>query len=163
MIPTALHHPATNEPLPLSEHHEELEAACAALRTSAFAEDPLDVISRYRNLEHAVLEHVKIEEDLILPAYARHAPADAAVIRVAHEELRRQLYRLGIDAELRMLRLEAIDRLIATLREQAAYAALRMYPWAQAVLTPVSKRELFKRISRSLRALALNHTPRDQT
>lgn len=146
--------------LALAEHHDEIGTAAKALRASAFADDPLEVIMRYRSLEHAVLEHMRIEEEFVIPAYARHAPADAAVIRLAHGELRRQLFRLGIDAELRMLRLAAIDRLIATLREHAAHEKRGMYPWAQEFLTPVAKRELFKRISRSLRALALRDTPR---
>jgi hypothetical protein len=157
MAPSALHHPAANETLLLlAGHHEEIGTACVSLRMSAFTDDPLEVIVRFRNLEHAVLEHMKIEEDSLLPAYARYAPADAAVIRVAHEDLRRQLYRLGIEAELRYLRIEAIDHLIATLREHAAHETRGMYPWAQSVLTPDAKRELFKRISRSLRALALS-------
>jgi hypothetical protein len=162
MNPTTLDQTTAAGPrLLLPEHHEKIDAACKALRASAFIDDPLGVIARYRNLEHAVLEHMKAEEDFILPAYARHAPADAAAIRVTHEELRRQLYRLGIDAELRAFRLEAIDFLIETLHEHGAHEDREMYPWAQTVLPPATKRELFKRITRSLRALAHYNTRRD--
>jgi hypothetical protein len=158
MNPTNLGHSSLRLLLP--EHHEEIAAACAALRTSAYIDDPLEVIMRYRNVEHAVLEHMRAEEDFILPAYARRAPADAAAIRATHEDLRRQLYRLGIDAELHCIRLESIDQLTATLRDHAAREDREMYPWAQRVLAPATKRELFKRMTHSLRALALYNAPK---
>jgi hypothetical protein len=156
MNTTHLDHIAADGPrLLLPEHHEEIASACIALRSSAFTDDPLEVITRYRNVEHAVLEHMRAEEDFILPEYANHAPADAAAIRATHEGLRRHLYRLGIDVELHAIRLESIDGLLMTLRDHAAHEDRNMYPWAQRSLTPFTKRELFKRITHSLRALEL--------
>ena len=156
---TSSHGTAGDLRLLLPEHHEEVYAACEVLRASVVTDDPLDVLARYRNLEHAVLEHMKAEEDFILPAYAKHARTDAAAIRATHDELRRKLHRLGVDTELRALWLEAIDRLVATLRAHAAHEDRGMYPWAQTVLAPATKREVFKRIAHSLSALEFFDTP----
>lgn len=156
MLTTAkLESPTVNGPrLLFPDHHCQIEAACDALRASAVTDDPRDVTTCYRSLERAVLEHLRAEEDSILPAYAEHAPADAESIHAAHDELRRQLFRIGVDVELHCVRAEALDRLVAGLRAHAAHEDREMYPWAEAHLSTPTKRELFERMAHSLRALA---------
>jgi len=143
----------------LRNHHDEIASRCAELRSSAFADDPRDVILRYRNLERAVLEHMEAEEQTILPAYERLFPEDARAILATHDELRRQLYRLGIDVELHAIRLESIDQLLATLSAHVVQEDRAMYPWAQRCLPASSRREVFERIGRSLRLLQLSQRP----
>lgn len=138
------------------EHHDEIEALCKALRVSVYADDPQDVITRYRMLEHAVLEHLRAEEDSILPAYGHHAPGDAAAIYATHDELRRRLFRIGVDAELHCARVQVVDDLIAALRAHAAHEDGEMYPWAEVNLPVSTKRQLFARMARSLCALAFD-------
>lgn len=151
---TATIEPARDGPrLLLPEHHAAIERACVLLRTSALADDPLDLVARYRALEHALLAHMNAEEELLLPAYALQFPDDAAAIRAAHEALRHDLYRLGVDVELRCLRLGAIDRMIATLRDHAAHEDRLLYPWARTFLKQAGRRGRFERITRPLRAL----------
>lgn len=142
--------PATYEPrLLFDEHHAEIEALCNALRESLYKDDPLEVIASYRTLERAVLEHMRAEEDTILPAYTTHAPKDAAVIVATHDELRRRLFRLGVDAELHCVRAPSIDELIAALRAHAAHENREMYPWAESHLPAPTKRRLFARMTES--------------
>lgn len=155
LTPTAHDHPATQgPPLLFADHHDQIEAACDALRACAHTGDLRDVITRYRSFERAVLEHLKAEEEEILPAYARHAPADAESIRATHDELRGQLYRIGVDVELHCVREKTLDRLVTALQAHAAHEDRKMYPWAERHLTPPTRRELFKRLTHSLLALA---------
>lgn len=144
----------TSPPLLLSEHHQALTSFGVALRTSAFADDPAAVVARFRDLERAVLLHMRAEEEELLPDYAAYDPADAALIRATHEELRLQLYRLGVESELHCIRLETIDTLLATLREHAAHEDTTLYPWAARNLGLGRRRALFQSISTSLRRLA---------
>lgn len=146
---------ANNGPrLLFADHHEQIEKACGSLRAAIYAEDPIELVSRFRTLEHAVLEHMAAEEEQILPAYAVERPDDAAAIRTTHEELRRRLYELGIEVELRCVRAESLERLVEALRTHAAREDLQMYPWAQVHLPARTKRELVKRIGQSLQRLA---------
>ncbi|HEY5922229.1 MAG TPA: hemerythrin domain-containing protein [Kofleriaceae bacterium] len=140
----------------LPDHHREIEAACDALRTSVYADDPAELTTRFRSLEQAVLEHMLAEEEAILPVYAKYARADASAIRAAHEELRRQLFQLGIAVELHCVRGEALELLVETLRSHAAHEDREMYPWAQVHLPPRTMLELFARIAKSFRLLALD-------
>lgn len=151
---TATVESATEGPrLLLPEHHAAIERACVLLRTAALADDPLDLVARYRALEHALLAHMNAEEELLLPAYALQSPDDAAAIRATHDELRRHLYRLGVDVELRCIRLGAIDHQIATLRDHVAHEDSLLYPWARAFLKQAGRRGRFERITRPLRVL----------
>jgi hypothetical protein len=140
------------------EHHVELEAACEDLRSCVRADDARGLITRFRSFEHAVLAHLQAEEVEVLPAYARAACADAAAIRAAHEEVRRQLFRIGIEVELHCARAESLERLVDTLRSHAAHEDRGMYPWAREHLALQTRAELFARMARSLRLLARERT-----
>lgn len=150
-----LDYPANNGPrLLFADHHEKIEKACDALRAATYGEDSLELIARYRTFERAMLEHMAAEEEQILPAYAAEAPDEAAEIRATHDELRRQLYGLGVEVELHCVRAESLEQIVKTLRAHAAREDARMYPWAQVHLPLRTKEELVTRIARSLRSLA---------
>jgi hypothetical protein len=138
----------------LPDHHRAIEQACAALRARALSEDPRALLAQYRALEREVLVHLQAEEVAIVPAYAEHAPDDAARIRAEHGAIRELLYRIAIEVELHAIRLHRLDKLIATLQTHAAHEDRMMYPWAQRYLPLSTKRELFVRIGRSLEHFA---------
>jgi hypothetical protein len=157
LTPDRFDHPLPNAPrLLLPDHHCKIEAACEALRACTYADEPHDLVVRYRSFEREVLEHLKAEEDSILPEYEKYAPVDAAMVSAAHDDLRRQLFRIGVDVELHCVRAEALEHLVQTLRSHAAHEDRGMYPWAETHLPPQTLRELFDRIAHSLRALWLD-------
>ena len=137
----------------LAEHHRATEQACTALLARTYADDPHELVAQYRAFEHALLEHLAAEEELILPAYAQHDPADAQAIRDDHEAIRKALNRLGIEVELHVVRAHSVHELVDSLRAHAAREDAAMYPWAQVHLPLVTRRQLFVRVGRSLRAL----------
>jgi hypothetical protein len=104
--------------------------------------------------ERAVLEHLEAEEGPLLPAYAAHAPQDASAIRDEHAAIRKLLFRIGVEVELHLVRLETLQTLIDTLHAHAAREDVSMYPWAQVHLPLSAQGRLFVRIGRSLRELA---------
>jgi hypothetical protein len=137
----------------LVEHHRALETACQALLAQTYGDDPRELIFHYRTFERATLEHLAAEEDLLLPAYAERAPDDAGAIRGDHAAIRQLLFRVGIDVELHIVRVDTVKRLIETLQTHAAHEDAAMYPWAQDNLPLSLRRQLFVRIGRSLRSL----------
>ena len=96
------------------------------------------------------------EEDAILPAYTKRYPEDAQAIYRSHQELRRQLFRLGVEVELHEVRAETLEQLVQSLRSHSAHEDRGMYPWARAQLPPRTKLELFTRIRHSIQLLALD-------
>ena len=137
----------------LAEHHRATEQACTALLARTYTDDRLELIAAYRSFERALLEHFAAEEELILPTYAEHDPKDAQAIRDDHAAIRQALNRLGIEVELHLVRAHSVNELVDALRVHAAREDAAMYPWAQAHLPHVTRRQLYLRIGRSLRAL----------
>lgn len=143
----------------LADHHGEIDAACRALLVATYQDDPRALIEQYRRFERATLDHLAAEDELILPAYAEHDPADAGAIRDEHFAIRQLLYRVALDVELHVVRAEGLKRVIDTLRAHAAREDASMYPWAQVHLPLSVKRKLFVRIGRSLRMLGRSRVP----
>lgn len=138
----------------LADHHREIEVACREMLACTYADDPLQLIEQYRVFERAILDHLGAEEEMILPAYAEAAPADARALRDDHAALRQQLFQLGVEVELHLVRAQTLCELIDQLHAHAAREDASMYPWSQLHLPLASKRQLFDRISQSLRLLA---------
>ena len=143
----------------LAEHHHEIEAAYRALLAATYTDDPRELVTEFRSFEREILEHIKAEEDVILPAYEQHAPMDARALRGDHEKIRQQLTRICIDCELHAIRAATLEDLIADLRAHAAREDAQMYPWAQVHLPVDSKRAVFVWLATSMQRLALI-TPR---
>lgn len=137
----------------LPEHHKEIEAACTALLDTTYAEDPRELVAQYRRFECALLEHLAAEEELIVPIFGEHAPAEAAKIFAEHAELREALSKLGLEVELHVVRASSVHALVEALRAHGFREDAAMYPWARAHLPLDTRRQLFVRIGRSLRGL----------
>lgn len=149
-----------NQPrLLLPEHHRELEAACQALLDCTYGDDPRALILQYRAFEHATLDHLAAEEELILPAYMEHAPDEARVVWDEHAAIRQLLFRIGVEVELHIVQAATVKQLVDALQSHAAREDAAMYAWAQDHLPLSVRRQLFVRIGRSLRSLS-GWTPR---
>ena len=133
----------------LTEHHHQLEASCCELLGCTYADDPLDLIEAYRRFEHELLEHLRVEEELLFPAYAEHAPDDARKLREEHDDLRRVLFRIGVDVELHLVRAQTVERLIAELRAHAAREDTGLYAWAATHLSAAAAEQVCDRIERA--------------
>lgn len=143
----------------LVEHHRALETACQTLLAQTYLDDPRELVFHYRAFERATLEHLAAEDDLILPDYAERVPDDARSIRDDHAAIRQLLFRIGIDVELHVVRVDTVKELIEKLQVHAAHEDAAMYPWAQDHLPLSTRRQLFVRIGRSLRSLVARRPP----
>lgn len=137
-----------------AEHHHEIEAAYRALLVATYTDDSRELITEFRSFEHEILEHMKAEEDVILPAYEHHAPQEAQAVRSDHERIRKQLTRIGIECDLHAIRAATLEELIADLRAHAAREDVQMYPWAQVHLPVDTKRAVVEWLVTSMGRLA---------
>ncbi len=137
-----------------AEHHRGLRRAGESLMARAQADDCYSLITEYRVFEKQILEHIRAEEELVLPAFATACPAEAAQIRDAHALLRKRLEATALEIELHSIRLQSIRELLEALDSHAKYEDCTMYPWAQVNVPAPSRSALGARLRASLRRLA---------
>jgi hypothetical protein len=112
------------------EHHQHVEKALRRLREEVFTGDPRQLCEYWRQFESELLQHLRDEEQYILPRFADENPAEAHVILADHAEIRRLLSELGVSVDLHLLRAPIADQLLARLHEHARREDSCMYPWA---------------------------------
>lgn len=137
-----------------AEHHRSLRRAGEDLMAGAHEDDCLSLVAEYRTFEQQILEHMRAEEDVILPAFTEEDPVEAAAIRAGHDAIRKQLEQTALDVELHCVRIDAIKALLAVLDEHAKQEDRTMYPWAQVHLSDASRSAIGTRLMAGIRALA---------
>lgn len=116
----------------LRADHGRLEILLQDLLAAFAADEPDELRRRWNELDRSLTAHMAVEERLILPAFARHDPGEAASLLAEHGELRRELFELGIAVDLHMIREEAGRRFVARLRDHARREDALLYRWASA-------------------------------
>lgn len=142
----------------LGEHSREIETTCCELLGRTYADEPHALVQAYRQFEREMLEHLALEEQILIPGYAADAPDDARTLMDEHAQLRQLLYRLAIDVELHTVRLEAVENLVERLHAHAAHEDAGLYTWAAAHLPAGTVAQLIDRIETSIAALARTRT-----
>lgn len=152
--PTGLEAIDNNGPrLLFAEHHRSLRRTGEDLIARCHEDDCRTIVLEYRVFERQLLEHMRAEEDLVLPEFAKVDPEEAAAIVNTHQILRKQLERTGFDVELHAVRLESIRTLLAALDEHAKREDRKMYPWAQMHLPVKARDAIGERMFASIRKL----------
>ena len=100
----------------LSAHHREIEDACQAIMSAAFADEPRDLTLRWRVIERELLAHMATEEEQLLPAFQRTDPENAQWLRDDHARLREQALELGVSIQLHSVRAEQLQGFVDALR-----------------------------------------------
>lgn len=136
-----------------AERHVELVAGFENLLHAPSTDEPHALAMRWRLLDAALRDHMMVEEDLIIPAYQLTAPEEGDELRTEHAKLRALLEEIGIDVREHGIHSERLRHLLELLRTHAAREDASMYPWAEANLPLVVRRQLFIRISHWLRRL----------
>jgi hemerythrin superfamily protein len=114
-----------------TEHHQRLERQLAELAAVSREGDPAALRASWSRFERELDDHLRAEEEIILPRLAAADGDEAQAIRREHEQLRRRAAELGVGVDLRLVRPEIIDKLIAQLRAHAAREERGMYTWAK--------------------------------
>jgi hypothetical protein len=137
-----------------AEHHRSLRRAGEDLMARAHEDDCFALVTEFRTFEEQILEHMRAEEEIILPAFAKANPEEAKAIVEAHGDIRKQLELTALDVELHCIRIESIRNLLAALDEHAKREDREMYPWAQVHLSDASRSAIGSRLLESIRKLA---------
>jgi hypothetical protein len=115
----------------LHADHDDLQRLAATVLDGIVGGSRADVSETVTMLQARVLAHLANEEEQLLPAYALHAPEDAAAIRLEHDAIRKRLTELDISTDLHLLRADAMKDLLGKLALHAARENAGLYRWAQ--------------------------------
>jgi hemerythrin-like domain-containing protein len=114
----------------LPEHHLRLERLLDEVRALARGDDHRAFCLGWARFEHELGAHLRAEERHLLPAFSEHYPVEAKALLAEHDELRRLVEQLAVDAELHLLRAERANQLIERLRAHAKREDALLYTWA---------------------------------
>jgi hemerythrin-like domain-containing protein len=114
----------------MSEDHRYLERLFVQIVARVREGESATLRGDWQRFERELSSHMELEEQEILPAFAREHLADAQAIREEHARIRTGLTELGIDLDLHCLRAERVEAFIALLRAHARREEALFYPWA---------------------------------
>lgn len=120
----------------LKADHQRLEALFQDLLSAFAANAREELRAAWSELDASLTAHMALEERLILPAFAKADPAEAAALIDEHDVLRKRLLELGICVDLNVMRTELGSAFITDLRAHARREESLLYRWAAQHLDP---------------------------
>jgi hemerythrin-like domain-containing protein len=126
----------TRTELFLPDHHRQIEQLLDELKTLSRGDDSRALCAAWARFDRALEDHMRAEEEHLLPAFFDAHPVEARELLRDHAEIRRLVSELGVTVELHQLRADLADRLIERLREHARREDRSLYPWAARHLRP---------------------------
>jgi hemerythrin-like domain-containing protein len=130
----------------MTSDHAQLEQLFQAVLGCMRGGDPERIRAAWLELDRALERHLRAEEELILPHFAREFPESAERLRQEHREIRMALVDLGVDLDLHELCSSSAEHFIAALRSHATYEDAVLYPWALRRLPEADKLSLIERL-----------------
>jgi hypothetical protein len=119
--------------------HAQMSAALAELARARETSRPTRA---WRALEAALLDHLRDEDELLLPDFSLAFPGEAARIRGAHERIRQLMAGANKSAQLDA---QALDDLSRLARDCSDFEERMLYPWAEQRLRQSKKGEYLRR------------------
>lgn len=129
--------------------HAQMIQALDALRQRS---SPSEQQARWQLLEPALLDHMQLEEALLLPEFDLGLSDQAARIRQEHERIRRLAMHLSEVAPRACLDGALVAELLRLVRECAALEERVLYPWADLRLPQWKKATFVQRTEGVTRA-----------
>jgi hemerythrin-like domain-containing protein len=97
--------------------------------------------------------HMELEEHLIVPAFGRAHPSEAAHVLEVHSQIRGTLLKLGMGIDLHLARADMVTRFVDLLREHAAHEDKLMYTWLDQHLDPHTRSAVLERVVGRLKVM----------
>jgi hemerythrin-like domain-containing protein len=132
----------------LSSEHAALEQRFEEILAAFRANAREEVIPLWTSFEKALVEHMELEEEIILPELAKTDPGTVEAIEAEHAQICEQLGAFGISVDLHRLRADHVDAFVQRLKEHARREDQLVYRWAEEHLAAAPRRKLLDRLLR---------------
>ncbi len=130
----------------LTAEHAALEKRYEEIQSAFHANAREEVVALWTSFEAALLEHMKLEEELILPELAHVDPDAVAEIEAEHGRLRTLLAELGVGVDLHRTREDNVTGLLGVLKAHGQREERLLYRWAEENLSAAPRRRLLERL-----------------
>lgn len=114
----------------LLDEHAGHERLFERMLEASAARDHAELRYLWTELERALEDHMRGEEEQLLPIFRQVDPREAAAILDQHERLRRLLVHLGAAVDLHALDPKLADEFVAAMRDHARREDALFYRWA---------------------------------
>lgn len=138
----------------LANDHARLGKLCAGLVAAFRADDREKCTALWNECESGLEAHLSLEEQLILPEFAKIDAEEAAALVREHAAIRAELGELGIGVDLHCTNADAVERFVNVLEEHAKREDSRMYRWARKNLEPGAAASIRRQLRAALRKAA---------
>lgn len=138
----------------LGEDHARLDRLFEELLAAFRAGAREEAAALWTTFDAGLLAHMALEEQRLLPEFAKVDAAEAEALAAEHAKLRDALTELGVGVDLHLTNAAAVERLVATLREHARREDALMYRWASANLQDEEQTSIRAQLLAAARRLA---------
>jgi len=121
----------------LTESHRRLQDEFAELFRNTRMMAPERTRQAWARLDRELRDHLRLEEQSLLPMFELHSSAEAVGLRAEHHQLLRELGWLGVDLDLHSFEEKRAEGFLALLDAHVAREQRTLYLWAE---TGLSKR-----------------------
>ena len=126
--------PAVDVRALLVEDHARLEKLFNELAATFRGGDRDECATLWNAFDSSLEAHMALEEQLILPEFAKADPKEAAALAREHVAIRSSLGELGIGVDLHCTNADAVEYFLRILKDHAKREEALMYRWAQSNL-----------------------------
>jgi hemerythrin-like domain-containing protein len=137
----------------LMHEHAQLDETFQALLNAFDADARVECAQLWSEFDTRLRAHMLLEEQSMLPAFAREHPAEAERIRAEHRQIQQTLIDLGIGVDLHLARADLVEGFVALLRSHAASEDELFYEWSQEHLGPEERSTVLDRLLTRLQHL----------
>lgn len=138
----------------LANDHARLGKLFAEIVIAFRAGDREKCTALWNECESGLEAHLSLEEQLILPEFAKVDAEEAAALVREHAAIRAELGELGIGVDLHCTNAEAVERFVRVLEDHAKREESLMYRWARGNLQPGVQATMRAQLRAALRKAA---------
>lgn len=115
----------------LRQEHAELDAALDQLIQAFETGDQVIARTAFRAFDRRLSQHLRIEDDLLLPDFANVDRVEAELLASEHRTIRAKADELAIGGDLHAARLPVLRELVDLLRSHAKREDAMLYRWVE--------------------------------
>jgi hypothetical protein len=140
----------------LQENYMRLDTLFDSLLHAIRADAAQEAARLWDAFDRGLRSHLRLEEQYILPAFAKANPHEAETLRQEHKRIRQLWLRLGVGIDLHATSDYDVKKFVLALRQHATREAAMMHLWAERELRcELTRARIYRWLKAALPQLAI--------